>query len=81
MKMGILNILLWIVVGDVDYFMDKIMLFVIELILFVWVEGRRWVDIVNFGCVNVDFVFFNNKLMGIDVGYFGGLWFDLLGWG
>lgn len=61
--------------------MDVMIFFVIEIILFVWVEGRRWVDIINFGCVNVDFVFFNNKLIGIDVGYFGGLWFDLLGWG
>lgn len=47
----------------------------------VWVESRRWVDIVRLGSVNIDFIFFNNKLMGMDVGYLGGLWFDFLGWG
>lgn len=80
-KMGILNTPSWTVAGDADYFTDKTTLFVIELILFAWAEGRRWADIVNPGCVNVDPVFPNNKLTGTDVGYPGGLWFDPLGWG
>jgi light-harvesting complex I chlorophyll a/b binding protein 2 len=80
-KMGILNTPSWTVAGDADYFADKTTLFVIELILFAWAEGRRWADIVNPGCVNVDPVFPNNKLTGEDVGYPGGLWFDPLGWG
>ncbi|KAG0565102.1 hypothetical protein M758_8G159900 [Ceratodon purpureus] len=80
-KAGILNTPSWTVAGDAEYFADPTTLFVIELILFAWAEGRRWADILKPGCVNVDPVFPNNKLTGTDVGYPGGLWFDPLGWG
>ncbi|XP_073385602.1 photosystem I chlorophyll a/b-binding protein 2, chloroplastic [Physcomitrium patens] len=80
-KAGILNTPSWTVAGDQQYFTDATTLFVIEIILFAWAEGRRWADIINPGCVNVDPVFPNNKLTGTDVGYPGGLWFDPLGWG
>jgi light-harvesting complex I chlorophyll a/b binding protein 2 len=80
-KQGVLNTPSWTVAGDAEYFADKSTLFAIELILFAWVEGRRWADIIKPGSVNVDPVFPNNKLTGTDVGYPGGLWFDPLGWG
>jgi light-harvesting complex I chlorophyll a/b binding protein 2 len=80
-KAGILNTPSWTTAGEATYFTDATTLFVIELILFAWAEGRRWADIINPGSVNVDPVFPNNKLTGTDVGYPGGLWFDPLGWG
>jgi len=80
-KQGILNTPSWTVAGEQEYFADSPTLLAIELILFAWVEGRRWADILNPGSVNVDPVFPNNKLTGTDVGYPGGLWFDPLGWG
>lgn len=79
-KAGILNTPSWTTAGDAKYFTDSTTLFVIELILMAWVEGRRWADIIKPGSVSVDPIFPNNKLTGPDVGYPGGLWFDPLGW-
>ncbi|CAE6078598.1 unnamed protein product [Arabidopsis arenosa] len=80
-KIGILNTPSWYTAGEQEYFTDKTTLFVVELILIGWAEGRRWADIIKPGSVNTDPVFPNNKLTGTDVGYPGGLWFDPLGWG
>ncbi|XP_077250355.1 photosystem I light harvesting complex protein isoform X2 [Tasmannia lanceolata] len=80
-KIGILNTPSWYSAGELEYFTDKTTLFIIELILIGWAEGRRWADIIKPGCVNTDPIFPNNKLTGTDVGYPGGLWFDPLGWG
>ncbi|XP_075481757.1 chlorophyll a-b binding protein, chloroplastic-like [Primulina tabacum] len=80
-KLGILNTPSWYSAGELDYFTDTTTLFIIELILIGWAEGRRWADILKPGCVNTDPIFPNNKLTGTDVGYPGGLWFDPLGWG
>ena len=79
-KAGILNTPPWYTAGDATYFADQGTLFIIELILMGWAEGRRWADIIKPGSVNVDPIFTNNKLTGTDVGYPGGLWFDPLGW-
>ncbi|KAL2455876.1 photosystem I light harvesting complex protein [Forsythia ovata] len=80
-KIGILNTPSWYTAGEQEYFTDTTTLFVIELILIGWAEGRRWADIIKPGSVNTDPIFPNNKLTGTDVGYPGGLWFDPLGWG
>ncbi|KAB1225820.1 Chlorophyll a-b binding protein, chloroplastic [Morella rubra] len=80
-KIGILNTPSWYTAGELEYFTDTTTLFVIELILIGWAEGRRWADILKPGSVNTDPIFPNNKLTGTDVGYPGGLWFDPLGWG
>uniref|UniRef100_A0A0E0LML7 Chlorophyll a-b binding protein, chloroplastic n=1 Tax=Oryza punctata TaxID=4537 RepID=A0A0E0LML7_ORYPU len=80
-KIGILNTPSWYHAGEQQYFTDTTTLFIIELILIGWAEGRRWADIIKPGCVNTDPIFPNNKLTGTDVGYPGGLWFDPLGWG
>ncbi len=80
-KAGILNTPSWFTAGEAPYFTDSTTLFVVELILFAWAEGRRWADILKPGSVNTDPIFPNNKLTGTDVGYPGGLWFDPLGWG
>ncbi|XP_016475273.1 chlorophyll a-b binding protein, chloroplastic [Nicotiana tabacum] len=80
-KIGILNTPSWYTAGEQEYFTDTTTLFVIELVLIGWAEGRRWADIIKPGCVNTDPIFPNNKLTGTDVGYPGGLWFDPLGWG
>ncbi|KAM1641967.1 hypothetical protein ACFX2K_011969 [Malus domestica] len=80
-KIGILNTPSWYTAGEQEYFTDTTTLFVVELVLIGWAEGRRWADIIKPGSVNTDPIFPNNKLTGTDVGYPGGLWFDPLGWG
>ncbi|KAM0886873.1 hypothetical protein ACQ4PT_029401 [Festuca glaucescens] len=80
-KIGILNTPSWYTAGEQEYFTDTTTLFVVELILIGWAEGRRWADIIKPGSVNTDPIFPNNKLTGTDVGYPGGLWFDPLGYG
>ncbi|MQL86045.1 hypothetical protein Taro_018570 [Colocasia esculenta] len=80
-KLGILNTPSWYTAGELDYFTDTTTLFVIEMILIGWAEGRRWADIIKPGSVSTDPIFPSNKLTGTDVGYPGGLWFDPLGWG
>ncbi|EMS53700.1 Chlorophyll a-b binding protein 7, chloroplastic [Triticum urartu] len=80
-KIGILNTPSWYTAGEQEYFTDTTTLFIVELILIGWAEGRRWADIIKPGCVNTDPIFPNNKLTGTDVGYPGGLWFDPLGYG
>ncbi|WVZ66460.1 hypothetical protein U9M48_015672 [Paspalum notatum var. saurae] len=80
-KIGILNTPFWYTAGEQQYFTDTTTLFIIELILIGWAEGRRWADIIKPGSVNTDPIFPSNKLTGTDVGYPGGLWFDPLGWG
>ncbi|KAJ7539646.1 hypothetical protein O6H91_11G108300 [Diphasiastrum complanatum] len=80
-KLGILNTPPWYTAGEAEYFADPTTLFIVELILFGWAEGRRWADIIKPGSVNTDPIFPSNKLTGTDVGYPGGFWFDPLGWG
>jgi light-harvesting complex I chlorophyll a/b binding protein 2 len=68
-KIGILNTPSWYTAGEQEYFTDTTTLFVVELILIGWAEGRRWADIIKPGSVNTDPIFPNNKLTGTDVGY------------
>ncbi|EEC82322.1 hypothetical protein OsI_26601 [Oryza sativa Indica Group] len=50
-KIGILNTPSWYTAGEQQYFTDTTTLFIIELILIGWAEGRRWADIIKPGCV------------------------------
>lgn len=69
-KIGILNTPFWYTAGEQQYFTDTTTLFIIELILIGWAEGRRWADIIKPGSVNTDPIFPSNKLTGTDVGYY-----------
>lgn len=72
-KIGILNVPTWYDAGAVEYFAPSSTLFVIEFILFHYVEVRRWQDIKYPGSVNQDPFFPNNKLPDGEVGYPGGI--------
>jgi light-harvesting complex I chlorophyll a/b binding protein 2 len=41
-KAGILNTPSWFTAGEATYFTDSTTVFVVEIILFAWAEGRRW---------------------------------------
>ncbi|XP_021750115.1 photosystem I chlorophyll a/b-binding protein 6, chloroplastic-like [Chenopodium quinoa] len=71
----------WYDAGSREYFADPITLFVVQLALMGWVEGRRWADYVNPGCVDIEPKVPHKKNPKPDVGYPGGLWFDPLMWG
>ncbi|XP_047306751.1 photosystem I chlorophyll a/b-binding protein 6, chloroplastic-like, partial [Impatiens glandulifera] len=64
-----------------EYFADSTTLFVVQLGLMGWVEGRRWADIIKPGCVDIEPSFPHKKKPEVNVGYPGGLWFDPLMWG
>ncbi|KAI5066125.1 hypothetical protein GOP47_0018749 [Adiantum capillus-veneris] len=59
-KIGLINVRAWYDAGKVEYFAPASTLFVIEFILFHYVEVRRWQDIKYPGSVNTDL--FNPKL-------------------
>nr|AAB65793.1 photosystem I antenna protein [Oryza sativa Indica Group] len=81
-KIGILNTPSWYTAGEHQYFTDTTTLFIIELILIGWAEGRRWADIIiNPGCVNTDPIFPQQQVHGHRRGEPCGLWLDPLGWG
>lgn len=66
----------WYDAGSREYFTDKTTLFLVQLVLMGWVEGRRWADMLNPGCVDIEPKFPNRKNPKPDVGYPGGLFFD-----
>ncbi|GFZ17576.1 light-harvesting chlorophyll-protein complex I subunit A4 [Actinidia rufa] len=68
---GIINVPNWYDAGKSEYFASST-LFVIEFILFHYVEIRRWQDIKNPGSVNQDHIFKSNSLPPNEVGYPGG---------
>ncbi|KAH9298723.1 hypothetical protein KI387_030405, partial [Taxus chinensis] len=70
---GILNVPKWYDAGKVEYFASSSTLFVIEFILFHYVEIRRWQDIKYPGSVNQDPIFKSYSLPPNDVGYPGGI--------
>eukprot|EP00245_Coleochaete_scutata_P013766 TRINITY_DN5704_c0_g1_i1.p1 TRINITY_DN5704_c0_g1~~TRINITY_DN5704_c0_g1_i1.p1 ORF type:complete len:262 (+),score=59.07 TRINITY_DN5704_c0_g1_i1:234-1019(+) len=74
-KAGILNTPSWYTAGEATYFTDTTTLFVVELILIGWAEGRRWADFIKPGSVNSDPVFGSQWPLG-DTGYPG---FDPMG--
>lgn len=70
-KIGILNLPNWYDAGKQEYFASSTTLFVIEFILFHYVEIRRWQDIKNPGCVNQDPIFKQYSLPPHECGYPG----------
>uniref|UniRef100_A0A2N9GRC2 Chlorophyll a-b binding protein, chloroplastic n=1 Tax=Fagus sylvatica TaxID=28930 RepID=A0A2N9GRC2_FAGSY len=70
-KIGILNLPNWYDAGKEEYFASSSTLFVIEFILFHYVEIRRWQDIKNPGCVNQDPIFKQYSLPPHECGYPG----------
>ncbi|KAJ6830365.1 chlorophyll a-b binding protein 4, chloroplastic [Iris pallida] len=72
-KMGIINVPEWYDAGKAEYFASSSTLFVIEFILFHYVEIRRWQDIKNPGSVNQDPIFKSYSLPPGEVGYPGGI--------
>ncbi|GAB2289667.1 Chlorophyll a-b binding protein 4, chloroplastic [Dionaea muscipula] len=72
-KIGIINVPEWYDAGKAEYFASSSTLFVIEFILFHYVEIRRWQDIKNPGSVNQDPIFKQYSLPPNEVGYPGGI--------
>lgn len=70
---GIINVPKWYDAGKAEYFASSSTLFVIEFILFHYVEIRRWQDIKNPGCVNQDPIFKNYSLPPHECGYPGAI--------
>jgi light-harvesting complex I chlorophyll a/b binding protein 4 len=72
-KAGFYNAPVWFDAGKAEYFAPASTLFVIEFILFHYVEIRRWQDIKYPGSVNQDPFFKNYSLPKNEVGYPGGI--------
>ena len=72
-QIGIINVPKWYDAGKAEYFASSSTLFVIEFILFHYVEIRRWQDIKNPGSVNQDPIFKQYSLPPNEVGYPGGI--------
>eukprot|EP00249_Psilotum_nudum_P034338 c53289_g1_i1 orf=351-1112(+) len=72
-KIGLINAPEWYDAGKVEYFAPAKTLFVIEFILFHYVEIRRWQDIKYPGSVNQDPLFKSFRLPPNEVGYPGGI--------
>jgi len=72
-KAGLINAPTWYDAGKVEYFAPASTLFVIEFILFHYVEIRRWQDIKYPGSVNQDPIFKSYSLPPGEVGYPGGI--------
>jgi light-harvesting complex I chlorophyll a/b binding protein 4 len=70
-KAGLLNAPEWFDAGKGEYFASSSTLFVIEFILFHYVEIRRWQDIKNPGSVNQDPIFKSYSLPAHECGYPG----------
>ena len=80
-RLGFIQDFSWYNAGAREYFADHTTLFVVQLALMGWVEGRRWADMINPGCVDIEPKLPHKKNPKPDVGYPGGLWFDPLMWG
>ncbi|CAN6470258.1 unnamed protein product [Victoria cruziana] len=80
-KIGFIDEFSWYTAGEQTYFTDNWTLFVIQMALMGWVEGRRWADMLNPGCVDIEPKYPTKKGYKPDVGYPGGLWFDPWMWG
>ncbi|KAA0873334.1 hypothetical protein EYC94_26025, partial [Enterobacter hormaechei] len=70
-KIGLIDAPQWYDAGKATYFASSSTLFVIEFILFHYVEIRRWQDIKNPGCVNQDPIFKSYSLPPHECGYPG----------
>eukprot|EP00197_Chlamydomonas_leiostraca_P002672 CAMPEP_0202857030 /NCGR_PEP_ID=MMETSP1391-20130828/117_1 /ASSEMBLY_ACC=CAM_ASM_000867 /TAXON_ID=1034604 /ORGANISM="Chlamydomonas leiostraca, Strain SAG 11-49" /LENGTH=258 /DNA_ID=CAMNT_0049535777 /DNA_START=9 /DNA_END=785 /DNA_ORIENTATION=+ len=69
----------WFEAGAFPYFASAGALFGVQMLLFAWVEFRRYQDIVKPGSASQDPIFTSNKLPAGEVGYPGGI-FDPFGW-
>ncbi|KAK1303031.1 hypothetical protein QJS10_CPB12g01814 [Acorus calamus] len=72
-KLGFIDDFSWFDAGAREYFADPWTLFLVQMSLMGWAEGRRWADFVNPGCVDVEPKFPNRKNPKPDVGYPGAL--------
>ncbi|CAN1819804.1 Chlorophyll a-b binding protein 4, chloroplastic, partial [Linum perenne] len=72
-KIGIINFPEWYDAGKQEYFASSLTLFVIEFILFHYVEIRRWQDIKNPGSLNQDPISKHYSLPPNECGYLGGI--------
>ncbi|CAI0391837.1 unnamed protein product [Linum tenue] len=73
-RIGMLENFNWYDAGAREYFADPVTLFVVQMALMGWVEGRRWADMVNPGSVDIEPVLPHKPKHEADVGYPGGLW-------
>lgn len=80
-KWGFMEEFSWYTAGEREYFADPWTLFIAQMALMGWAEGRRWMDYLNPGSVDIEPRFPNRKNPTPDVGYPGGLWFDWGNWG
>ena len=80
-RLGFIDNFNWYDAGTREYFADPTTLFVVQLILMGWVEGRRWADMIKPGCVDIDPKLPHKTKPKPDIGYPGGLWFDPWNWG
>ncbi|XP_020227685.1 photosystem I chlorophyll a/b-binding protein 6, chloroplastic [Cajanus cajan] len=80
-KIGYVENFNWYDAGAREYFTDPTTLFVVQMGLMGWVEGRRWADMVNPGSVDIQPKLPHLTNPKPDVGYPGGLWFDPMMWG
>ncbi|GMN52957.1 hypothetical protein TIFTF001_022097 [Ficus carica] len=80
-RLGFMQDFNWYDAGAREYFADHTTLFVVQLALMGWVEGRRWADMINPGCVDIEPKLPHKTNPKPDVGYPGGLWFDPFMWG
>lgn len=80
-RLGFIDNFNWFDAGTREYFADPTTLFVVQLILMGWIEGRRWADMIKPGCVDIDPKLPHKTKPKPDIGYPGGLWFDPWNWG
>ncbi|XP_073277308.1 photosystem I chlorophyll a/b-binding protein 6, chloroplastic isoform X1 [Primulina huaijiensis] len=80
-SLGFIENFSWYDAGAREYFADPKTLLFVQLVLMGWVEGRRWADFLNPGCVDIEPTLPHKTKPKPDVGYPGGLWFDPLMWG
>ncbi|XP_057767492.1 photosystem I chlorophyll a/b-binding protein 6, chloroplastic isoform X2 [Salvia miltiorrhiza] len=79
--LGFIENFSWYSAGEREYFADPATLLVMQLALMGWAEGRRWADMLNPGCVDMEPNLPHKTKPKADVGYPGGLWFDPMMWG
>ncbi|CAF2109471.1 hypothetical protein F2Q70_00040218 [Brassica cretica] len=80
-RLGFIENYSWYDAGSREYFADSTTLFVVQLVLMGWAEGRRWADFIKPGSVDIEPQYPHKVNPKPDVGYPGGLWFDPMMWG
>nr|AAO22627.1 putative light-harvesting chlorophyll a/b binding protein [Arabidopsis thaliana] len=80
-RLGFIENFSWYDAGSREYFADSTTLFVAQMVLMGWAEGRRWADLIKPGSVDIEPKYPHKVNPKPDVGYPGGLWFDFMMWG